>query len=83
MPVGLPATASPFVVIGEGDAFNEWVIFLMGFSKVIAVNLEEVLSLVKDDWVVLLEDVVGHSCDQEMGLTVPGVDSTDGAENTD
>jgi hypothetical protein len=29
MPVGLPSTASSFVVISEGDAFNEWVIFLM------------------------------------------------------
>jgi len=37
VPVGLPSTASSFVVVSECDALNEWIVFLMLLSEEVTV----------------------------------------------
>jgi len=71
MPVGLPSTTSPFVVIWECDALNEWVLAFVLLGERITVDPQKRLSLVKSRWTLFLQDVISHSCDEKMSFTVP------------
>jgi hypothetical protein len=82
VPRGLPATTSSLVVVGECDTLNEGVHILVKLGEFVTVKTEEGLSLVEGCRVGLLELVIGHSSDEEMGLAGPSVYLGDYSQET-